>query len=360
MKNSIAYFITSHGFGHAARACAVMNAVCQREPRAKFEIFTTSPQWFFEESLPKGRFNYHEIAVDVGLVQATPMAEDLPATLRKLGEYIPFKAPILDNLSRALAGTGCRLAVCDISPIGIAAAAKAGIPSILVENFTWDWIYEAYQDMQSGFLPFMRMLDAVNQAAMYHIQASPACLPAANADLVTAPIFREPRATPDMVRQELGIQPGQKMVLVTMGGIPEQFSSLEALNIRDEIRIVVPGGADRAIHRGNLILLPHHSSFYHPDLVYAADAVVGKAGYSTISEVFHAGNPFAFITRPAFRESRPMAEFIRREIPGFELSQKEFTSGAWVNRLDELLSFQKVQRAQPNGACQAAVFLLGL
>ena len=35
----------------------------------------------------------------------------------------------------------------------------------------------------------------------------------------------------------------------------------------------------------NLILLPHHSVFFHPDLVNASDAVVGKLGYSTLAAV---------------------------------------------------------------------------
>jgi hypothetical protein len=42
-------------------------------------------------------------------------------------------------------------------------------------------------------------------------------------------------------------------------------------------------GVIEAIHQSkqNLVLLPHHSGFYHPDLVNASDAVIGKVGYST-------------------------------------------------------------------------------
>ena len=36
------------------------------------------------------------------------------------------------------------LVVADIPPLGIAAATAAGIPSIALGNFTWDWIYSAY------------------------------------------------------------------------------------------------------------------------------------------------------------------------------------------------------------------------
>ena len=54
----IAYFISPHGYGHAARASAVMDAIHDISPSLRFEIFTTVPQWFFEQSLT-GPFAYH-------------------------------------------------------------------------------------------------------------------------------------------------------------------------------------------------------------------------------------------------------------------------------------------------------------
>ena len=38
-----------------------------------------------------------------------------------------------------------RLVIADAPPLGCAAAAAAGIPSVVVSNFTWDWIYQAYR-----------------------------------------------------------------------------------------------------------------------------------------------------------------------------------------------------------------------
>jgi hypothetical protein len=39
----IAYFISPHGFGHASRAAAVMEALYKIESSIRFEIFTTTP-----------------------------------------------------------------------------------------------------------------------------------------------------------------------------------------------------------------------------------------------------------------------------------------------------------------------------
>jgi hypothetical protein len=74
----LAFFITPHGFGHAARACAVMEALHEREPALRFELFTQTPPWFFEQTLP-GLFSYYPLTTDIGLVQETALNEDCSA-----------------------------------------------------------------------------------------------------------------------------------------------------------------------------------------------------------------------------------------------------------------------------------------
>jgi hypothetical protein len=64
---SIACFISPHGFGHAARASATIEAVGTRLAPCHFEIFTTVPSWFFADSLSVP-FSWHSVTTDIGLV----------------------------------------------------------------------------------------------------------------------------------------------------------------------------------------------------------------------------------------------------------------------------------------------------
>ena len=137
----IAYFITPHGFGHAARSAAIMEAVSKIVPSISFHIFSTVPRWFFDDSLPC-RFEYHEFLTDIGLIQKTPFSHDLKETIDALDQFIPFDSALISNTAGLLKQLACRMVICDISPLGIAIAVKAGLPSVLIENFTWDWIYE--------------------------------------------------------------------------------------------------------------------------------------------------------------------------------------------------------------------------
>jgi UDP-N-acetylglucosamine:LPS N-acetylglucosamine transferase len=109
--------------------------------------------------------------------------------------------------------------------------------------------------------------------------------------------------------------------------------------------------------RDNLIILPSHSGFYHPDLVNASDAVIGKVGYSTLAEVYHAGIPFGYVLRSNFRESAPMAAFIEKEMQGIFLEESDFGSGEWLTRLQDLLNLNRVQRRVTNGAEQIGNFI---
>ncbi len=79
-KKRIAYFISPHGYGHAARASAVMEELYGIDPEIEFDIFTKVPQWFFEDSL-SGGFEYYSVLTDIGLVQRTPLKVDLSETL---------------------------------------------------------------------------------------------------------------------------------------------------------------------------------------------------------------------------------------------------------------------------------------
>jgi hypothetical protein len=144
---------------------------------------------------------------------------------------------------------------------------------------------------------------------------------------------------------------------VTMGGFETQFKFLDRLSAQKETCFVIPGGSDRLEIRQNLFLLPHHSTFYHPDLLHAADAVVSKAGYSTIAEAYHAGIPYGFVSRSNFRESPVLSSFIRTRMSGFEIDGLSFQTGHWIDLIPGLLDIPRINRSDPNGADQIAQFL---
>jgi UDP-N-acetylglucosamine:LPS N-acetylglucosamine transferase len=356
--NRLAYFISPHGFGHAARAAAVMQAVSELDDSVYFDIFTTVPSWFFQDSLSVP-FTYHKLVTDIGLVQKTSFQADLNATLRRLSEFLPFQASCIKEIAAAVKKLNCALIICDISPMGLAVGKQAGIPTVLVENFTWDWIYRQYADLAGRFNEHIDYLKTLFTGAQYHVKTEPVCS-VGPVDLTTAPVSRKIKNPAARIRKRLGLPAASKMVLITTGGIKQRYGFLDKLRKVRRIDFVLPGAGLQIAIRDNLIILPARSDFYHPDLVNASDAVVGKVGYSTLAEVYHAGVPFGYAVRSNFRESEPMVDFIEREINGIFLDESEFSLGEWTAKLNDLLDMGRVPRNAPNGADQVGRFITGL
>ena len=349
----IAFFISPHGFGHAARAASVMEALAEIESSLQFDIFTTVPDWFFSGSNSFG-YQYHRVETDIGLVQETPFQEDLPATLRKLKKFLPFNESQISLLAEKIRHQNCQLVLCDIAPMGIRVAREAGVPSVLVENFTWDWIYQGYDE--DGFNDFNAYFQSIFSEASYHIQTQPLCKPG-RVDFTANPASRKIKSPASHIRQRLGLSDRSKVVMITAGGVPKNYGFIDKLKHHSDIHFIIPGASHSEKILNNLILLPENSAYFHPDLINAADVVIGKIGYSTIAEVYQAGVPFGYSARTRYRESKPLVDFIENNMSGVAIDESEFQNGDWVDRLQDILALPRTEQNSSNGADQIAGFI---
>jgi UDP:flavonoid glycosyltransferase YjiC (YdhE family) len=279
----IAFFISPHGFGHAARAAGVMEALAEIESSLQFDIFTTVPEWFFASSNSFG-YQYHRLETDIGLIQKTPFQEDLPATVQKLKNFLPFNQSRIATVAEKIRHLKCQLVVCDI----------------------------ASRKIKS---------------------------PAAH------------------IRERLGLSDSCKVVMITAGGVPKNYGFIEKLKNQTDTHFIIPGASDSEKIQNNLILLPENSAHFHPDLINAADAVIGKVGYSTIAEIYQAGVPFGYSARTHYRESKPLVDFVKNHMSGLPIAESEFQNGRFTGRIKEILQMPRAQGNRPNGADQIADFM---
>lgn len=162
-------------------------------------------------------------------------------------------------------------------------------------------------------------------------------------------------------RARLNCAADTPLVMLTMGGTLESYPFVKCLTGRfPEMAFITPSGAATLEQVGNVVLLPRQSAFFHPDLVHACDAVVGKAGYGTVAEVYAAGVPYGYVLRESFRESDVLAAFIRQHMHGLAVQESVFQDGGWFDLIPELLRLPKHQRQAPNGADQVAQFVYRL
>jgi len=354
---SIAYFITGHGFGHAARASAVISAVHEKNTSIHFELFTSIPQWFFDAQ-DLALLKYHYLKSDIGVVQKSALVEDPQSTVEELNTYYPIDASRFQWVEEYLAKNNVSMVICDISALGIFLSGRVQIPSVLIENFTWDWIYEGYLEQYPDFELVITYLKQLYLKASWHIQATPCCQDFPKIDLIANPISRKQCHSCADIRNQLMVESDVPLVLVTMGGVETSINFMLELKKLTKVKFVIPGASRQFTIEDNLFLIPHHSKFYHPDLVSSSDLVIGKLGYSTLAEIYYAGIPMMYFTRPGFRESQCLDCYVRSKILSLEITEEKLRSGEWKSGLMSLLESEKQVRTAVNGRYQVADFIL--
>lgn len=352
----IGYFVSSHGFGHAARACAVMDKIWKLQ-LSDFYIFTSTPEWFFKNSI-SFPFEYIRIQTDVGLIQSTPFEEDIEKTIIALEQFIPFSTTHYESFIHSISQLNLDLILCDISLLGLWVARQLSIPSILIENFTWDWIYENYLDDYPELNKFIAIFRETFLYPDLRFSCVPYCAISEKSITVT-PVFREPKSEREKIRKQLGIDENDQLVLVTMGGIPiDQIGKGNHL-IPENIKFLIPvNNINNHLSTGNVIYLPHNHPYFHPDLVNASDLVIGKLGYSTIAEVFSLNKPFLFIGRERFRESKILEKFVRGHLIADEVDQASIFTFEMIEKIQNSFLKSKIIKPTINGADQIAETIL--
>ena len=345
-------FVSSHGFGHATRVSAIIQQISKKFTSLEIIIFGETPLWFWQLNIPSNcSFSLHEQVTDVGLVQLDPFTHNLNLTLDKVDKFISTLNYPNDGLLAKVANFKPNFILCDISVLGIKVGGILGVPSILVENFTWDWIYEPFKSKEKYFGRVIPVFKEIYKQANKRIQCIPICQEIDGTTKIN-PIYRDLNGNKESTFSKLSLGQENKYILVTTGGI----SMKHAFNkVPKPYFLVVPGDYSKIIIKDGVIYLPMNSDIPFPDLVNSASCVIGKAGYGTIAECWGMNIPFYGVFRKSFRESNVLRNFCRNNLISEEISLAYFISGGWLKSIPDLIDKAKKKDSENkhNGATQA-------
>ena len=346
VPQTIAYFVSSHGLGHATRSVAIINEIHSGNKKFKFIIVSNLPDLFWTNNLQASiDFKNYQIRTDIGLFQTDSFHFDLDETVSLLEKYLEDPTNGLKNLFDFLLKNETCHVICDISPIGIQVAKLLQVKCTLVENFTWDWIYEPLIKKNKKLYAISKRLKNIYDSVDLRIQVKPFCELHPDG-IQSEPIHRPFKKPPRVINAQLGLDEGQNFVLVSTGGIEYQYKCLNNLR-NSEQNFVICGHFPKMETNGNVVLLPMNSSLHFPDLVRASNQVVGKVGYGTMIECWAANKKMHGIFRDDFRESEVLKEFIIAEGFGSQITLDQFNSGDWINDLDQ--TELSVTKSKTNG-----------
>lgn len=373
----IVFYTSGHGFGHASRDIEVLNALGRRRPELPVTVRTSTPRWLFDLTLTRP-VEWAPSECDVGVAQIDSLRLDEAATIeRATSFYASFERGAQEE-SAWLRGCGARLVVGDIPPLAFAAAARAGIPSIALGNFTWDWIYDGYRPwMRNG----SRLVQQVREA--YASADLALRLPLHGGfgmfrQVVDLPfIARRSGRRPAETRAALGLADGP-LVLLSFGGYGLQQINLGRIASLRGCTVVVTsdvtanrrGDAAPAIAAPETRALPpnvvlveetslYASGFRYEDLVAAVDVVMTKPGYGIIAECIANRTAVLYTSRGHFVEYDVLVREMPRWLRAGFISNDDLLAGRWEAPLDALLAAPPPpETAGVDGAEDAADWIL--
>jgi L-arabinokinase len=285
----IALCLSGHGYGHMTRACQVLAEVRRRAPGVALVVVGSVPEQLVRRAIP-GDLRFRHAACDVGLVQRDALHIDEEATAAACAAFEATWDGRADAEAAFLREAGVRLVLADIPPLAFEAAHRAGIPSVGLGNFSWDWIYRHLSARQPALTA-----SAERAAAAYAHAAMLLQLPFAG-DLSAFTtresiglVARRPGVPREEARRRLGLD-GRPAVLLSFGGTG--MPALEVPSITG-FRWLLPADVDGRL--GELGLT-------YPDVVRAVDVVVSKPGYGIVTDAIAAGTRLVYTERGDFPE----------------------------------------------------------
>jgi L-arabinokinase len=339
----IRYYISGHGLGHASRSCQIINALRRRHPAIAVEVVSSAHPWFFagflDPSVP-----VRSLSLDLGVLQRDSLVMEEEATLRACRNFQPQRQLLVAAEAASLRTAGVSLVAADIPAPAFAAAAAAGVPSVAISNFSWDWIYAGLAERHPGYD------DVVAAVGSDYAQADlllrlpfygdfPAFRRIEDMPLVA----RRARRPAAEVRRALGIAEGTRVGLISFGGFGLcDFDSAPLAHLDNWI-FLTETGLGTAADNVRMIAADH----YYPDLVAAADVVITKPGYGIVAEAIAGGTAVLYTPRGDFREQALLVAALHRYTRARKIGNDQLRRGEWSEALEMLLAQPQPEEKLP-------------
>ncbi|CAL3973353.1 unnamed protein product [Diplocarpon coronariae] len=366
----INYYISGHGFGHATRSAQLISAFLLASPTTHITVITTAPTHLFP---PSPRVSFIQQEVDSAIIQPQPYTIDAAASFAHLKTFLAATetAEWRARAARLVEERGCNLVLADAPyPLAWVGAKERGVKSILVSNFTFDAIFARLltylpADSRSAETELVERIQRLYATYDYVVRL-PGYIPFPFVDaywtggdratrVTDAPLmFRPPRSSRQDVLTLLGI-PAElhpcKILLVQFGGqildetggsavplLPEGWICLSPSPVKDRRFFTFP------------------KDVYSPDLVAAADVVLGKIGYGTVSECVGMNKALIYVLRPMFAEEPGLLRYMNENGVCGEISVADYEAGNWAGKIEQISEAQEKMQlpVMPEGSLQVA------
>ncbi len=307
------------------RAAAVLERLVERMP-VRLTVVAPQPRDLWPLRL-RSVSEWIATSCDVGVEQSDDVTVDIAATGDALERWLARLPDIVARETLRLR-RGFDLVLGDVPPPVFEAAAAAGVESVALANFSWDWIYR-----QLGFEAAAVASEAMYARAGLLLETTPSApMDAFVRRQALGLVTRKPPGLRDRTRALLGAGDRESVVLVALRA--DSASLLRFPAPMRHVRYLLPSGWPGDGERADVRC---ESTLDFLELLEAADVVVGKPGYGLIGDVAASATRLLYLSRPGFPENEVLEAWLAQRAGTRRVSREALHCGGWSQDLCALL-----------------------
>lgn len=330
MSKNIAFYISNHGFGHAARNIPIISTLLKLEENLTIHVKTGGAQLEFIKSHVKAdaRVYFYDETMDVGTIPKEGSLEiDVEATEAKVRAYMDTWDERIEKEQEFLTEHKIGLVISDICPWVLLAADELRIKSIAISNFTWVEIYKEYLP-EEIWDAYLECYEAASKVFIYDLHHPDMTTYNSNYEMLSLVCRSYDMEEIEAIRGRFKrpivmIGVGMAVSLdeeIEVGHLPYDFVVTPGLNVKGDNVTFLPMGTKNT-----------------QNYVAASRYVISKAGWSTTSEILLCNKKAAFLARPTVAEDRNTCALIEERSQGIVIEEEELKDvGAILEKLDAL------------------------
>ncbi len=363
----IAYYITSHGLGHVTRSIAIIREL-QKDTNLEITVCSKLPRDYLEKSLDNRITKFHEARTLFGVYYKDLLHIDLERSLARFLTEVNNRDEFIHNEREFYKKNAIDLIISDISPFPFDVADKLKKHSIAISNFNWYSTYSHIIEESNA----SNMEEELNLLKNSYEKATLLLRLPFNIGMDVFKKFKDVNlVVRKLTRDRNEIRKFLKLkdedILIFFGLTDFKFITDELIEKLNNLR---KKNEDLCVLFSSFLkpYIPNEEYFrFIPDddpesqdFLASSDVVIGKVGYSTVSECVAYEKPLIYTTRKDFLEDFALSEGVINYGRGKYYPPEVLLTGKIENLLTETceLKSQSIkQKILTNGASEVARYI---
>lgn len=308
LKKKIVFYITNHGYGHAARNVPIIESLLELSESTIIIKSDAERCAFLHRNLVQynDRISYEDMYYDVGLLLKDSTYEvDIQLLTHKVEKEISNWNQYVVKESHFLAENRIDVVISDIIPWVLTAAKRSRVPSILLCNFTWYEMYKEYLP-ENLYLPYYNSYCDADKIFLYDLGNKKILDYYKNVELVSL-ISRKKN---DIKIMEISQKYPHPIVFVSVGKSIVMEKSYDVSDFKGTV--IITAGVEL---QGTNVIQLSNTTIDTQNYICASDYIISKTGWSTLAEIFLSHKRTAVIVRGNNPEDNAVIdEILKRNI----------------------------------------------